>query len=126
MKNPSCHKFRFFLPLFILAIVALVTLVVYGLWNGVLVGVLGVKAVTYWQAMGILVLAKILFGGFPGRRGGHCGPFGHHRMTEERWASLTPEQREAMRGEMRRRFGDWPRPFWCDSGAEKPSDEAKP
>ena len=126
MKNPSCHKFRFFLPLFVLAIIALVTLAVYGLWNGVLVGVLGVKNVTYWQALGILVLSKILFGGFPGRRGGPCGPFGRHHMTEERWAALTPEQREEMREKMRGRFPDWPRPFWSEGGAGKPGDEAKP
>jgi hypothetical protein len=32
----------------------------------------------------------------------------------ERWQSLTPEQRE----ELRRRFGDWPKPPWCGPGAE--------
>jgi hypothetical protein len=48
-------------------------------------------------------------------------------MTEERWAKFTPEQREEMRAEMRRRFGDWPRPTWCEGGVEKRGDdEAKP
>jgi hypothetical protein len=50
-------------------VVAVVALAVYGLWNGVLTEVVGVKTVTYWQALGILVLARILFGGFPGRHG---------------------------------------------------------
>jgi len=125
MKNPCCRKLRFFLPLFVLAVVALVTLVVYGLWNGVLVGVLGVKIVTYWQALGILVLAKILFGGFPGRRGGPCGSLWRSRMTEAHWDSLTNEQRDEMREEMRRRFGDWPRPPCCGGDAEKPGDKTK-
>lgn len=34
------------------------------LWNAILPDVIFVNAVTYWQAMGILVLSKILFGGF--------------------------------------------------------------
>jgi hypothetical protein len=123
MNASTCRKFRFFFPLIALAFVALVTLAVYSLWNAVLTDVLAVKAITYWQALGLLVLAKILFGGFPGRRGGPFGPPWRRRMMMERWESLTPEQREQMREEMRRRFGDWPRPPWCDEGTEKSGGE---
>ena len=128
MSNSFCRKFRYLIPLFVLAFVALFSLAVYGLWNGVLTDVLGLKAITYWQALGILVLAKILFGGFPGRRGGPFGPPWRGRMMMERWQSLTPEQREQMREEMRRRFGDWPKPPWCggdDLEKEGPKDEPK-
>ena len=125
MNNPSYRRFRIFIPFVVLAVIALATLAVHGLWNGVLVGVLGVKTVTFWQALGILVLAKILFVGFPGGRGRPFGPPWQHRMMEARWDSLTPEQREEMREEMRRRFGNWPRPPCCDDGAEKPGDVAK-
>ena len=114
-----CSKFRFLIPLFVLAVAALLGLAVYGLWNGVLTEVVNVKAVTYWQALGILVLARILFGGFPGRRGGPFGPPWGRRMMMKRWESLTPEQREKMREEMRQRFGDWPKPPWCDAGDEE-------
>ena len=116
MTNLFC-KFRFLIPLFVLGLVALVALAVYGLWNAVLTDVVGAKAVTYWQALGILVLARILFGGFPGRRGGPS-PW-RRRLMMKRWASLTPEQREKMRQEMRQRFGDWPKPPWCDAGHEE-------
>jgi hypothetical protein len=92
----SCCKFRFLIPFVILGFLALFSLVVYCLWNHVLVDVLGVKEVTYWQAAGILVLARVLFGGFPCRRGGHFGsPWRHHKMMEY-WQSLTPEEREKM------------------------------
>lgn len=105
MKNQCC-KFRFLIPVFILGFTALFSFAVYELWNGVLVDVLGVKAITFWQALGILVLARILFGGFPFRR-----PFGppwrHHGMMEH-WQSLTPEQREKMLEEMRQRCGSGP------------------
>jgi Ca2+/H+ antiporter, TMEM165/GDT1 family len=125
MNDSSCRKFRFFIPLIIAAFLALATFVVQSLWNGVLADVLGVKTVTYWQALGILILAKLLFGGFPGRRGGPCGGPWRHRMMEARWNSLSPEDREKMRDEMRRRFGDWPRPPWADCGSEKPDAPTK-
>src|SRR5215472_3037412 len=105
MKNQCC-KFRFLIPLIVLGVVALLALAVHGLWNGVLTNVFDVKAITYWQALGLLALARILFGGFPGRRGGPFGPPWRRHMMMKRWASLTPEQREKMREEMRTRFGD--------------------
>ncbi len=48
------------------------------LWNNILVDVLHVGAITFWQALGIFTLAKILFGGSPGGRGkwGGGGPGG--------------------------------------------------
>jgi hypothetical protein len=124
MKNRSCRKLGFLIPLAVLAFLALFTFAVYALWNGVLAAVLGVKAISYWQALGILVLAKILFGGFPHRRGGPCGHL-RERMMPKRWESATPEQREHMREEMRRRFGDWPHPPWCCSDDKEPEGPGK-
>jgi len=115
MKNNSCRKYCFLIPLAVVGFLALFTYAVYALWNCVLVDVLAVKTITYWQALGLLVLAKILFGGFPHRRGGPCGHF-RDRMMSKRWESATPEEREMMREEMRSRFGDWPHPTsWCCS-----------
>jgi len=102
MKNPCC-KFRFLIPVFIIAFLAVFSLAVYELWNNVLVDVLGVKTITYWQALGILVLARILFGGFPFKRGGHFGPPWRHKIMEH-WESMTPEQRE----QVRQHCGGWP------------------
>lgn len=121
MKHRSCCKFGFLMPLGIAAFLAVFTYAVYALWNGVLAEVLPVKAVTYWQALGLLVLSKILFGGFP-HRGGHCCSF-HERMMARHFGSATPEEREKMRDEMRSRFGDrWPGSRWC-CGDEGGSDK---
>lgn len=125
MNNPSFRKYRFLFPVAAIAFLALITFAVYGLWNGVLADVVAVKTITYWQAMGILVLAKLLFGGLPGR-GGRFGPPWRYRMMAKRWASLAPEEQERLRDEMRHRFGDWPRPPWCDDPPEKPGEPAKP
>ncbi len=125
MNHQPCCRFRYFIPLIVLVFVALATLAVYGLWNAVLTDVLGTKAISYWQALGILVLAKILFGGLPGRRCGSLGRPWRRRMMMEHWDSLTPEQRQQMREEIRSRFGDWPEPPCCEGGPEKPGGAAK-
>lgn len=132
MHHHNRRKFWFLIPVVVAAVLALAAWAVQSLWNGVLAEVVGgVKTITYWQALGLFVLAKILFGGFPGKRGGRCGPKWKHRMMKEHWQSLTAEQREQMREQMRRRFGDWPRPPWCapedgKAGEEKPADAPKP
>jgi len=75
--------------------------VVMRLWNWLMPALFGWHGITFWQAIGILVLSKILFGGFHGRHGGR----GHwrHRMSE-RWEKMTPEEREKLRQSMRGRF----------------------
>ncbi len=51
------------------------------LWNWLLPPILGVREVTFWQALGLLALCRILFGGF-GRGGSHAGP---RRARREWW-----------------------------------------
>ena len=93
---------------FFIAIALLVGLVVMGLWNAILPAVLGVKAITFVQALGILLLSKILFGGF---KGGHNG---RHRwgmkmqqwkMAREKMGNMTPEEKEKFKAEWKNRCG---------------------
>lgn len=58
--------------------------------------------INFWQALGLLVLGKILFGGFRGPRGPHMHWRG--RMME-RWEKMTPEEREKFREGMKGRCG---------------------
>jgi hypothetical protein len=76
-----------------IAIVAATVLgfIVMGLWNWLAPAVFGARTITFWQAIGILVLSKVLFGGFRSRPG--HGRHWRHRMSE-RWARMTPEERE--------------------------------
>ena len=84
--------------------VALGGFIVLQLWNGLLPAIFGWREITFWQALGLLVLCRILFGGL----GGHGrGPrFG--RRMRERWDHLTPEERERFRARMHARWGDGP------------------
>ena len=56
--------------------------VVQLLWNWLLPPILGVREVTFWQALGLLALCRILFGGFGHNGGSHAGP---RRARREWW-----------------------------------------
>lgn len=78
--------------------VAAVSFLVMGLWNLLMPSIFAVRAITFWQALGLLVLSKLLFGGFrpsPGDR--HW-----RRRMIERWEQMTPEEREKFKQGMRR------------------------
>lgn len=84
------------------AAVTLVGFVVMSLWNWLGPDVFGARTITFWQALGILVLSKLLFGGFRGRPG--FGGHWRHRM-HARWEQMTPEEREVFRQGMAARCG---------------------
>jgi len=81
-------------------------LIVMLLWNWLAPELFGLRLVTFWQAIGLLALCRILFGGFgmggAGRRGSHrrFDKRIHERVDErlrERWEEMTPEERERFR-----------------------------
>jgi hypothetical protein len=93
-----------FLP-FAILFLAVFTYVVMRLWNWLTPALFGWHVITYWQALGILVLSKILFGGFRGRRPGPDWRWRGRMM--EHWDKMTPEEREKFRESMRARCGGW-------------------
>ena len=86
---------------------ALFTFVVMSLWNWLMPALFGWHAINFWQALGILVLSKILFGGF---RGGPHRDWNWRRRMFERWEKMTPEEREKFRERMRGRCGSFGSP----------------
>ncbi len=82
--------------------VAVFGFLVMSLWNWLAPSVFGLRAITFWQAIGILILSKILFGGFRGRPGYRA--HWRHRMSQ-RWQQMTPEEREKFRQGMLSRCG---------------------
>ncbi|HXM22174.1 MAG TPA: hypothetical protein VN948_13020 [Terriglobales bacterium] len=94
-------RWIFLAPLAILAIPLFIAIggeVVLHLWNWLLPPLFGWRQITFWQAVGILALCRILFGGF-GRRGFYRSNF--RRRMAERWEHMTPEKRERFRQGMR-------------------------
>lgn len=107
------RKLLWFAPLAILGVAALIALggwVVMLLWNWLLPALFGWPHIAFWQALGLLALCRILFGGVgrghgPGRHGRHRGM----RRMAERWKGLSPEERERFWREFHDK-GSAPRP----------------
>jgi hypothetical protein len=68
--------------------------VVMSLWNWLLPELFGIREIGYLQAMGVLLLSKILFGGFRG----HCTD--HSKWNQSRLDNMTPEEREKLKSGM--------------------------
>jgi hypothetical protein len=83
--------------LLMLVAVAVLGGLVMLLWNAVVPELFaGARSIDYLHALGLLVLCRILFGGFRGYGGWHG------RRHWGRWSAMTPEEREQVR-----RGGPW-------------------
>ena len=90
--------------IFFIAAVLLFTWIVMNLWNAILPAVLHVSSITFGQALGILILSKILFGGF--HRGWGGRRWRMHGM-QEKLAAMTPEEKEKFKAEWKDRCNRW-------------------
>jgi Ca2+/H+ antiporter, TMEM165/GDT1 family len=94
MNRRRWRKLLALVPMGILAI-TLFGFIVMNLWNGLIPPLFGGKSITFWQALGMLMLSRILVGGFSRPRVVH------------KWEQLTPDEREKFRAAMdRRRCGE--------------------
>jgi hypothetical protein len=78
----------------VVAVVAALSLAVMLLWNSLVPELFHGPPLQFWQALGLLLLSRILFGGL--RRGGWHGHW-RQRRWRERWESMTPEERARLR-----------------------------
>jgi hypothetical protein len=97
----------------VIAFVAVLSLVVMSLWNALIPSLFRGPTLQYWQAVGLLILSRILCGGFRGRPGWH-GPGRWRSHWASHWESMTPEERERLRAKFKHRCG------W-DPGEPSPS-----
>jgi hypothetical protein len=94
MRKHWMHKGLKFVLIAAVAI-AVFSFVVMNLWNWLMPALFGRPLITFWQALGLLVLSRILLGGFHGR---HGPPHWYwRRRIMERWEQMTPEEREKFR-----------------------------
>ncbi len=100
-------KRPYLIPFFILGAIALGGTVVMLLWNAIIPGLTGWALLTWPKAVGLLVLCKLLFGGFRGRHGHGGPPWGRHGHWREKWANMNEEQRAEMKQRWQQRCGRW-------------------
>jgi hypothetical protein len=98
----NCKPRIWKIVLLVLMGIAALGWVVMALWNWLLPNLfVGVHEISYVQAMGVLLLSKILFGGFRGH-----GDM-HSKWHQSRLANMTPEEREKFQSGLR---------GWCGRG----------
>ncbi len=81
------------------------------LWNWLAPTLFGWRQITFWQAFGLLALCRILFGSHGFRSSNRSE--GRRKIKErmdERWARMTPEEREKFRNSWRARCGGFEPP----------------
>lgn len=95
------------------------------LWNALIPDLFHGPVITYWQTLGLLLLAKIFFGNKGGRHGGwhgkhqwkgrpgpwgwsgECGPY--WMKWKEEFEKMSPDEKEAWKAKMKERwkYGNW-------------------
>lgn len=95
-------RFLFFIPV-VLAVGAALSGAVMLLWNNLMPELFSLKKISFWQALGLLALCRILFGNF----GGKGRPGGRHRgqQLREKWGGMSEDERRTFREEWRKRCG---------------------
>jgi len=111
--RPRLKRLIWIAPLAILGMLLFIAIggeIVLHLWNWLLPPLFGWRQITFWQALGMLALCRILFGGFGCHGSGRSGVRRRvvDRMADrmaERWDAMTPEERERFRQRIRERCG---------------------
>ncbi len=100
MKNNFKGKIALYILLAI-AMFFVVSAIVMVLWNNLLPEILGVKTINFWQAAGILILSKILFGGLSSKNG--FGQEKFRKLKEEQMSGMSEEQKEKFKEAWKKR-----------------------
>ena len=92
--------------------------VVMMLWNWLIPGIFAGPEITFWQALGILLLARILTGGMHWKPWGWKGSHHHHyrHKWRQKWEQMTPEEKTRWRDKYAR---------WCNRWDDKSRPETE-
>jgi hypothetical protein len=100
MRSPWRRAARIpFMVILALAVLALLGAIVMLLWNALVPVLFHGPVLAYGQAVGLLILCRLLFGGIRG-----SWHRGHHRWRE-RFEHMSPEERAQLRERMLHRCG---------------------
>ncbi|MCA6434952.1 MAG: hypothetical protein IM600_11750 [Bacteroidetes bacterium] len=82
--------------------IAAIGYIVMLLWNAIIPDLLKVGRLGFWQALGLLVLCKLLFGGFK-MNGGYQNRTG--KRWKEKFEAMSEEEREEFKARLKERYG---------------------
>ena len=104
MKTIFRKRWYLFIPLIIVALAGFGFITMW-LWNSLMPALFHLPEITFWQTVGLLILSRLLLGGFGG---GHSR--GHHHCKHnlhEKWENMTPEEREKFKEHIQRHRPPW-------------------
>lgn len=101
IKMKPFNHFFWRIPFF-LTIAAILIAIVMLLWNWLVPAIFGCSAISYWQAAGLFLLSRILFGGWGSFRGRPA--FNSHSRMHDKWMKMTDQEREDFINQRRRHF----------------------
>lgn len=78
-------------------VLGVASLIAMSLWNWLVPALFSGPQITYWQAIGLLVLSRLLFGFHPRGHWHHRG-----RGMHGHWKHMTPEERDRIRERLHR------------------------
>ncbi|WP_313517122.1 hypothetical protein [Sphingobacterium sp.] len=93
---------KIFIGIAIVIFFLLVIALLQFLWNKLMPEIFGLKTIDYWQALGLFILSKLLFGRGFGKPGAGFGRKMRHRELDR--SDLSEEEKERLREEWKRRF----------------------
>ena len=107
MKSYFKHSLGHFLGF--LGFAAVISVIVMLLWNWLMPTIFGLSCISLWQAFGLLVLSRLLFGSFPSGWMARREMARHHRHPlYEKWAEMNEKEREEFIKNRHRGFHGYP------------------
>jgi hypothetical protein len=103
------YRWKFKIAILIVVAVAAMGALVMWLWNWLIPVMFNGPMINFWQALGIMLLCRILFRGFWGMK--HRGMYGMHGMPggfgpwKSHFDKMTPEEKDKMRELWKKRCG---------------------
>ena len=88
--------------LFVLLFVTLISTVLMLLWNWLLPEIFGLPEISFWQAFGLLLLSKIIFG-LPKGHKGHAAKWRPQFVSK--WQNVSPEEKKQWKQKFAEKWG---------------------
>lgn len=114
-KNGGMSKGMKFVACVVIGVFAVFAIgyITMSLWNWLVPALFSGPLITFWQALGLLLLSKILFWGFGGgKRHQWQRKYGNHEQhwkagLYNKFSSMTPEEREQVKKKMKEKWCNW-------------------
>lgn len=105
MKTVFRKRWYLFVPLIIAGFAAFGFLTMH-LWNWLMPGIFHLPEITFWQTVGLMLLSRLILGGFGGHGRGHRSRHCRSKM-HEKWEMMTPEERAEFKEQLHTHRPPW-------------------